>query len=219
MKGDIDSVDVFDETKARAFSRGDEMSVSAVRDLYMLYKLRVLVSSGKFSCYSNLEYSHQVHDTDTSQCWAVLIGIDEYPSNPLQGCVNDALLMQRFLIEDLSVPKHRIQSLFGSKKPQATHDPTTPNRANIIETLTSLIYNTDIKHGDNIIIYFSGHGSSYSCEDYYGHGVGDIEALCLIDRTDENSSSIPDISDREINIILRQISHAKGHRITLILDC
>ncbi|PBK82956.1 hypothetical protein ARMGADRAFT_868749, partial [Armillaria gallica] len=155
-----------------------------------------------------------------SQCWAVLIGIDEYRSNPLQGCVNDALLMERFLIEDLSVPKHRIQSLLGSKKAQATHNnPTTPNRANIIETLTSLIYNTSIKHGDNIIIYFSGHGSSYSCEDYCGHGVGNIEALCPIDRTDENSSPVPDISDREINIILRQISHAKGHRITFILDC
>ncbi|PBK82706.1 hypothetical protein ARMGADRAFT_946076, partial [Armillaria gallica] len=131
-----------------------------------------------------------------SQCWAVLISINEYLSNPLQGCVNDALLMQRFLIEDLSIPKHRIQSLFGSKKPQATHNnPTTPNCANIIKTLISLIYNTDIKHGDNIIIYFSGHGSSYSCEDYYGHGVSDIKALCLIDHTDENSSSIPDISD------------------------
>ncbi len=56
MKGDIDSVEVFDETKARAFSRGDEMSVSAVKDLYTLYKLRVLVSSGNFSSYSNLEY-------------------------------------------------------------------------------------------------------------------------------------------------------------------
>ncbi len=128
--------------------------------------------------------------------------------------------MERFLIEDLNVPKDRIQSLLGSKRAQATHnDPTTPNRANIIETLMSLIYNTDIKHGDNIIIYFSGHGSSYSCEDYCGHGVGDIEALCPIDRTDENSSPVPDISDREINIILRQISHAKGHRITFILDC
>ncbi|PBK79617.1 hypothetical protein ARMGADRAFT_870834, partial [Armillaria gallica] len=155
-----------------------------------------------------------------SQCWAVLIGIDEYPSKPLWGCVNDALLMERFLIEDLSIPKHRIQSLLGSKKAQVTHNnPTTPNRANIIETLTSLIYNTSINHSDNIIIYFSGHGSSYSCEDYCGHGVGDIEALCLIDCTDENSSPIPDISNREINIILRQISHAKGHQITFILDC
>ncbi len=56
MEGDIDSVDVFDEIKARTFSQGDKMSVTAVKDLYTLYKLHVLLSSGKFSCYSNLKY-------------------------------------------------------------------------------------------------------------------------------------------------------------------
>ncbi len=83
----------------------------------------------------------------------------------------------------------------------------------------SLIYNTDIKHGDNIIIYFSGHSSSYSCEEYCGHGVDNIEVLCPIDCIDGNSSPIPDISDREINIILKKIAHIKGYRITFILDC
>ncbi|PBK82916.1 hypothetical protein ARMGADRAFT_1089819 [Armillaria gallica] len=145
MKGDIDSVDFFDETKARAFSRGDVMSVG----VFLLLKSRQYLQSP------------QVHHANTSQFSAVLIAIDEYPLNPLQGCVNDALLMERFLIEDLSVPKHKIQSLLGSKKAQAKYnDPTTPSCANIIEALTSLIYNTDINHGGNIIIYFSRHGSS-----------------------------------------------------------
>ncbi len=34
-----------------------------------------------------------------------------------------------------------------------------------------------------------------------------------------NLSIIPDISDREINIILKCICHVKGHQITVILDC
>ncbi|KAK0213448.1 caspase domain-containing protein [Desarmillaria ectypa] len=219
MTGDIDSVDVFDETKARAFSQRDEISVSAVKDLYTLYKLRVLVSSGKLPRYCNLEHLPQAHYVDTSRFWAVLIGIDEYTSNPLRGCVNDALLMKKFLIEDLSVPKRRIQSLLGSKAYATSNSPSIPTRANIIQTLTGLIYNSEIENGDNILVYFSGHGSVYSCKDYCGKSAPTIEALCPIDRTEGNSFPVPDISDREINIILRQISRAKGHRITFILDC
>ncbi len=238
MTGDIDSVDVFDETKARAFSQGDEFSVAAVKDLYTLYRLRALASSGKLPGYSNLEHvrvrlgwsaryqsliinvkSPEIHRIDTFRFWVVLIGIDGYQTNPLRGCVNDALLMQKFLIEDLGVPQCRIQSLLGSKKQVGASDTSLPTRANIIQTLTSLIYNSKIEHGDNIVIYFSGYGSVYSCEEYCGKGAGTIESLCPIDRTEEDSFPVPDISDREINIILRQISHAKGHRITLILDC
>ncbi|KAK0443319.1 hypothetical protein EV421DRAFT_544368 [Armillaria borealis] len=127
--------------------------------------------------------------------------------------------MEKFLVEDLGVPKRRIQSLLGSKKQVAPSDPFLPTRANIIQTLTILIYNSEIEHGDNIVIFFSGYGSVYSCEEYCGKGAGTIESLCPIDRTEEDSFPVPDISDREINIILRQIAHAKGHRITLILDC
>ncbi|KAK0227265.1 caspase domain-containing protein [Armillaria nabsnona] len=219
MTGSIDSVDVFDETKARAFSHRDNVSVSAVKELYTLYKIRVLVSSGKFPSYSNLEHPLQSHRVEFARFWVVLIGIDEYLSSPLRGCVNDALLMEEYLVEDLGVPERRIQTLLGSKM-YTTHDSSSiPTRANIIRTLTSLISNNEIEHGDNIVIYFSGHGSSYSCEEYCGNTAGNIEALCPMDRTEENGFHVPDISDREINIILREISHSKGHRITFILDC
>ncbi|KAK0471530.1 hypothetical protein IW261DRAFT_1611960 [Armillaria novae-zelandiae] len=55
MSGDIDSVEVFDETKARAFTQEDASSLSAVKDLYMLYQLRVLASSAKLPLASNRE--------------------------------------------------------------------------------------------------------------------------------------------------------------------
>ncbi len=56
MTGDIDSVDVLDETKARAFSQRDKVSIAAVKDLYMLYRLRALASSGKLPGHSDLEH-------------------------------------------------------------------------------------------------------------------------------------------------------------------
>ncbi|KAK0215292.1 hypothetical protein EDD85DRAFT_798695 [Armillaria nabsnona] len=55
MSGDIDSVEVFGETKARAFTQEDASSLSAVKDLYKLYQLRVLASSAKLPVLSNPE--------------------------------------------------------------------------------------------------------------------------------------------------------------------
>ncbi|SJL12686.1 uncharacterized protein ARMOST_16117 [Armillaria ostoyae] len=105
-------------------------------------------------------------------------------------------------------------------------EPSIPTRANIIDTLLSLSTNSEIENGDNIIIYFAGHGSIYFCSEYppyEGTSVADrgsIEALCPIDRTPPDSEvTIPDISDREINTILKEISRTKGRRITFILDC
>ncbi|KAK0462287.1 uncharacterized protein EV420DRAFT_1221412, partial [Desarmillaria tabescens] len=107
------------------------------------------------------------------------------------------------------------------------------SRTHIIDALLSLMNNKEIEKGDNIIIYYAGHGSSY---EYSGHlnakkpddgaeisfgSVGCIEALCPINRDtcDANGNTVPDISDRELNMILTLISRSKGHHITVILDC
>ncbi len=55
MAGDIDSVEVFDETKARAFSDKDANTISALKHLYTLYQLRVRVSSFQLPRYFNFE--------------------------------------------------------------------------------------------------------------------------------------------------------------------
>ncbi len=95
-----------------------------------------------------------------------------------------------------------------------------PSRAHIIDALLSIIDNPEILYGDNIIIYYSGHGSYYLSEEQ-GDETEYIEALCPIDRDifGDDGKPIPDISDRELNTILTQISRVKGHRITVILDC
>ncbi|PBK65075.1 hypothetical protein ARMSODRAFT_838940, partial [Armillaria solidipes] len=157
-----------------------------------------------------------------SQVWAVLIGINVYLSSnctPLQGCMNDVEKMVEFFVNNLGMSEGHIQCLLTVTSPICIH---------IIDTLLSLSTRHEIQHGDNIIIYFAGHGSSYKCSDYYIEGgtsaEGYIEALCPMDRTtsctdSSTNSSIPDISDREINTILTEISCTKGHHITFILDC
>ncbi|KAK0476018.1 hypothetical protein IW261DRAFT_1311385, partial [Armillaria novae-zelandiae] len=161
-----------------------------------------------------------------SQFWAVLIGIDAYESWPLQGCVSDASLMKNFLIDDLGVPKERIQCLLGSHN-LIPDDPLKPSRANIVDTLYSLIHNDEIQLGDNIIIYYAGHGSSYQCSEHSFTTPNcrlelcPVEALCPIDRDalDSHGRWVPDISDRELNALFTEISRVKGHNITFIVDC
>ncbi|KAK0227333.1 caspase domain-containing protein, partial [Armillaria nabsnona] len=160
------------------------------------------------------------HRVDASRVWAVLIGINAYPSSSncslLHGCVNDVEKMEEFLTKDLGVPEGHIQCLLTV---------TTPTRKNIIDTLLGLSTNLQIRQGDNIIIYFAGHGSSYDLSGFYKaddiSAVGSIEALCPVDRRTASATDlcIPDISDRELNIILAEISREKGNHITLILDC
>ncbi|KAK0505606.1 hypothetical protein EDD18DRAFT_1045431, partial [Armillaria luteobubalina] len=156
-----------------------------------------------------------------SRFWAVLIGINEYASYPLQGSVPDVQLMEKYLTEDLGMPGNHIQLLLGSKEELSPEDPMYPSHAHITDTLLSLITNPEIVHGDNIIIYYSGHGS------YYLHYMGEedeveyIETFCPIDHDTpgENGNPVPDISDQELNTILSLIAQAKGHQITVILDC
>ncbi|KAK0227235.1 peptidase C14, caspase domain-containing protein, partial [Armillaria nabsnona] len=189
---------------------------------------------------------------DASRFWAVLIGIDTYPSSPLRGCVNDANKIAQYLMEDLGVAEDHIQRLLSANTPlhmphtsntfigtinngvqrlfdwssmTTSHiDCMSPTRANIIASLLRLSTDSRIKEGDNILIHFSGHGSKYFCSDYPPYkatsaGTGTIEVLCPIDRDEGHGGMVPDISDREINVILSEISRTKGHRITLILDC
>ncbi|PBK70853.1 hypothetical protein ARMSODRAFT_955602 [Armillaria solidipes] len=169
-------------------------------------------------------------DLDGSRFWAVLIGVDGDPHYPLHGCVSDAELMEKYLVEDLGVPSDRIQRLLGPTGGQTTDGSISPTHANILKTLYSLIGNTDILPGDNIIVYFAGNGARYDAEEYYRNrvppefslaSIRPLNALCPLDRAarDDNGFEILDISVREIEAIFTQISLEKGHKITLILDC
>ncbi len=111
--------------------------------------------------------------------------------------------MEQYLIEDLGVPRNPIQLLLGSKEHTSPGDPVYPSRAHIIDTFASIIHNPEILDGDNIIIYYSGHGSYYLFEGN-GGAIEYIEALCPIDRdiSGDDGKPIPDISDRELNTIL-----------------
>ncbi|KAJ7464428.1 caspase domain-containing protein [Mycena latifolia] len=143
--------------------------------------------------------------------WAVIIGNDSYPGSPLGGCINDALLVMRFIATYLNVPPDHIVLLRDAE------------RDTIVNALYDLRDNQKIQRGDNILIHYSGHGSSYSAKDYFttpAAKVGSVEAICPIDRSKDGSEdTVPDICERELNSILSEIRAAKGPNITIFFDC
>ncbi len=177
-----------------------------------------------------LRTDHKAQDLGGSRFWAIFIGINGDPHYPLHGCVLDAELMEKYLVEDLSIPSNHIQHILGSTREEITDGFTSPTCANILKTLYILIDNADVSPGDNIIIYFAGNGVHYNAEEYYHNrvppevslaSIRPLNALCPLDCTvwDDNWSEIIDISVWEIEAVFTQISQQKGHKIMLILDC
>ncbi|KAK0460746.1 peptidase C14, caspase domain-containing protein, partial [Desarmillaria tabescens] len=153
--------------------------------------------------------------------WAFLVGIDGYSSNPLHGCVEDASRVERYLVHHLHIPTGQIQKLLGHHDAPPTDISSIPSCENILSTLLGLSTNSDIEHGDPIIIFFAGHGSRYLWSDNHEDKEKFVEAFCPMDRNtlNRNGKPISDITNQEINTILSEISHTKGHRISVILDC
>ncbi|PBK72052.1 hypothetical protein ARMSODRAFT_972745 [Armillaria solidipes] len=225
----IDSEAVLNEARRRATTRRPRpfIRLGKARESVTQDDIEDLENLKLFRARSNQSLAPAVL-YHASRFWAVLIGIDAYQSNPLHGCVSDALTMKNLLTEKFGVPEHRIQCLLGSNN-LTPGSSMTPSRANIVNVLYNLIVNVEIQRGDNIIIYYAGHGSSYHCSPQCAHKstcrkarVCPIEAMCPIDRDTLDPVSgrwIPDISDRELNALFAQISYAKGHKITFLADC
>ncbi|KAK0488254.1 hypothetical protein EDD18DRAFT_1423355 [Armillaria luteobubalina] len=198
-RGNVDSVTVFLATRQRALHSADHR-----QDLTSLNKLRILRQkrsrAQKFSPWKVTRPPLQLgtpHRCDGSRFWVVLIGIEKYNGRPLHGCVSDARLMEKYFVEELRVPKDRIQLLLGSEDHTSPDDPMYPSRTHITDVLRGLATNDKIEHGENIIVYFAGHGSCYSYYEDDGDEDGiceNIEALCPIDRDTlgANDKCVPD---------------------------
>lgn len=136
---------------------------------------------------------------------ALLIGIDNYKSADipkLRGAVNDVDLMRGVLIGKFDIPPENIVVL---KNEQATHQA-------IIEAIkTHLI--AKAKNGDIVVLHFSGHGSQMT-----DNSKDEVDGM---DETlvpyDSRTPGIFDISDDEINGLLRQLAQ-KTNNITFIFD-
>ncbi|RXW19940.1 hypothetical protein EST38_g5903 [Candolleomyces aberdarensis] len=154
----------------------------------------------------------QVRETWGPRLWALLIGNNNYPQSPLRGAVNDSLAWKSYLTGFLGVPESHITQIQDA------------DRNTMVTALYDLRDNHNIKESDHVIFAYAGHGSRYdaqvhSFDDDISHRAGSIEALCPVNRGLPQRRSTPDISDREVLLILSEIHNQTKAEITVVLDC
>ncbi len=146
---------------------------------------------------------------------AILIGTDKYPellASDLQGCVNDATAIQRFLIDNVGVPAASIRLLTSP----AGRDEDTSTAANIRAALQALTTDGVVKPGDHIILFYACHGVRLTRQNvlaasqvFYGFAAADLA---------ESASGFTNlILDRELNQFVRQMNKC-GASVTVIAD-
>jgi metacaspase-1 len=121
---------------------------------------------------------------------ALLVGINEYPSQPLKGCVNDIADMANFLVSKCNFKMDEIRMLVDLRA----------TKINIIERLNWLV--SGLKPGDRILFHYSGHGVQIPTRNPHGEVDGLDEAICPVDFdwTEEHM-----IIDKEFNKLFSTI--------------
>ncbi|MCG8413611.1 MAG: caspase family protein [Pseudomonadales bacterium] len=143
-------------------------------------------------------------DAPQSKNKAFLCGINAYPteSDRLYGCVNDVYLMNE-LLQDCGFSETDIRLLLDER---ATAD-------RIMERLEWLVKNA--RPGDNLIFYYSGHGTQVAS---YGEFERvDILDECLVPVDFDYDKRETWILDDHIYHLYSQLPY--GTRLVLIFDC
>lgn len=152
-----------------------------------------------------------MQNADSVRFHVLLVAIDDYEDCPLNGCVNDANEMERFLIERVGIPASSIKKLVAprvpGKRPSRDRD-TIPSADNIIRSLKDLAGDR-VQQGDRVLFYYAGHGSFEkipAAESYF-------EGLVPLDYDHHGL-----IFDVELNLLLQDIAQ-RSRDLTVILDC
>ncbi|TBU33643.1 hypothetical protein BD311DRAFT_711552 [Dichomitus squalens] len=151
----------------------------------------------------------------SGQVFALLVGIDKYQSGNiwnLNAAVDDAQSVERWLTNDLQVPRDHICTLIDA---QAT-------KRQIEERfMNHLVNNPAIEPGDALIVYFAGHGSSIRAPPgWFDQGRSDVPVLCTYDYDTKlpKGHTNAGISNRSLHAMFQDLAQVKGDNITLILD-
>jgi len=138
---------------------------------------------------------------------ALLVGIDAYQTSPkiptLEGCVNDAQLVQSILLEQFGFSPGNVTLLTND---QATRD-------GILAAFDALVAATGTD--DIVVFYYAGHGSQMT--DREGDEASGLDNTIMPTDSEGWSGVNRDITDDEIHLRLKALG-AKTSFTTLIVD-
>ena len=159
----------------------------------------------------------------TVRHYAVLIGINLYPAQPvkwssLRGCVNDVRETEKYLkshLTGIQIQAFTASSTEVSESPRPVENPEVwPTYDNITACLRRI---TSVANpGDFIYIHYSGHGSTIPPSSKHSNAsTGDL-ALVVLD--DADVPSVRYLRGLEFAYLLKAMV-ARQLTITLVLDC
>lgn len=132
--------------------------------------------------------------------YALLVGINSYPSSPLNGCINDVLDLRERLIQVYGFKQNLIRCLFDRRATKFA----------ILSGLQWLISRGG--PGDDLVFQFSGHGSQVP--DLNGDEIDKLdEILCPYDYDLQWNTPL---SDDVLAQLFKPL--VKGAHLTVILD-
>ncbi len=131
---------------------------------------------------------------------ALLVGINQYPTSPLRGCVNDALMMGSILIENFGFTPGADMRLLVDQR---------ATKQGILDRLEWLV--DGAAAGDILVFHYSGHGAQVP--DRSGDELDNLdECLVPIDHQWDDP-----LLDEDLGRILRTVPD--GANLTVVLDC
>lgn len=137
---------------------------------------------------------------------ALVIGINSYASPTLRnlhGAVADAEAFLTYLTRYLNVPRSQITNL---RDAMAT-------RKNIIDAIDNLMKNDNVKHGDSIVIFFAGHGTTMRAPAGWETENNMIQCIAPYDYRVDGRRKVHAIADRTLGGLLHNLADAKGNNI------
>jgi hypothetical protein len=157
--------------------------------------------------------------TAQSTYHALLIGIDDYATKPLYGCVNDIDAVQRLLLDRrVGIAKGSIKRLASAHK-NAKHETTIADTSATLAGLRAALAelgSQKVAEDDHVFIYYSGHGARVPVfgpdnQIYYR------EALVPVD-FDAQPDKYQLLFDFELNRLIAAVT-ARTPAVTICLDC
>jgi Caspase domain len=159
----------------------------------------------------------------TARHHVLLVGIDDYRTQPLRGCVNDIDAVQRVLLERMSLPGDCIRRLVS---PNPGHQPTNPSHAPAVAEQPATLANVrhalaelatrQVARNDRVFIYYAGHGASVAVQAGGGRTYH-RQALVMADHDPARPDSGM-LFDHDLEEALRAIREQTSS-IALVLDC
>ena len=120
----------------------------------------------------------------------LLVGINAYPGNELQGCVNDVTDMADFLVSHCGFSEDEIRLVTDARATTSA----------ILDRLNWLL--NGVKAGDRIVFHYSGHGAQFPIRNEAGKVTRIDECICPVDFdwTEEHA-----IRDKEFNELFAKV--------------